>query len=604
MSTKRKLELLAEMSLCRCGSCDACLERAALVLQRAFLLRDAVVNAVAWQNVRKLEGLLKSLLNFVPGKAALVATGLGRLLHDEGIWNGIDVPARGLLVAVRTKWRVDMAASEEVVVAKNLKWCGLVELKARPFLEAVAEISAWLLTVDIVPVDLHIARRVAILVVNAGFTNWQHLDGLVPTDLLSEEAPVCDAALLARAVAAAGVGASQARSRSFAAPGASTLGARPMVSADAMAVSFKPEVLQQADAAFEKEATDLGVAGLGTSLRPAQATLGLARARSLGLDVDSCLIHRATQLKLETQRKSLSSVAAGLKSWHAFAHAVLGYPASGTLPPRSAIDVMMYLTIFRVAETGSNYIGYVKWTCIHLGLGTSWFDDELKLTIKGAKKLAIRCGPTSAVQKQLLDDSTLAKLVVLADGRGLPRWSCLALLCWEFLLRVQSEALEMQAGVPGDATALAEGRHSGLWLDSSGALVLRLQRRKHRPRGSVLRRKCLCASVGRQLCVTHRLGDYIKACRPGEALFDFSANTFLGILKGLLEEVGVQYPQLYTLKTFRAGEATALAASGASLGQVLAAGEWRSRAVLDYVDEDVFDSGQLLNQSLDHSDCE
>ena len=60
----------------------------------------------------------------------------------------------------------------------------------------------------------------------------------------------------------------------------------------------------------------------------------------------------------------------------------------------------------------------------------------------------------------------------------------------------------------------------------------------------------------------------------------------------------------FTLKAFRAGKATALANSGAPLGQILAAGEWKSRAVLNYVDEDVFDGAQLVARELELSDCD
>jgi hypothetical protein len=476
-------------------------------------------------------------------------------------------------------------------------------LKAKPYLEAITEMMSWLKSVDVAPVESHIAKRLAIQIVNAGFTNWQHLDGLFPGDLLDLDAMPCDVALLSRAVDAARVAAKLARSRTFAAPSGVAL-PHALASADAFAASMRPEVLEQAEADFHKEAAELGAPGLGVTLRPAQAILALASARSVGRDVDTCLMHRASLLKLETRRKSLSVVASGLKSWHAFAHAVLGYPSSGTLPPRSSHDMMKFVTLFKVAATGANYVGYVRWTCVNLGLSVAWFDDELKLTLKGARKMAVRCGSTSAVARQLLDEVTLAKVVELADSRGLSEWSCLALLSWEFLLRVQSEALELQVGTPDDATALPSGRHSGLWLDSSGSLVLRLQRRKHRPMGSVLKRRCLCASVGPKRCVVHRAGQMLQSKPVGSPLFKFSAKQFLDILRSLLGEVGAQFPLLHTLKTFRAGKATALAEAGAPLGQILAAGEWKSKAFLNYVDEDVFDSVQFLSQAMENSDDE
>ena len=69
----------------------------------------------------------------------------------------------------------------------------------------------------------------------------------------------------------------------------------------------------------------------------------------------------------------------------------------------------------------------------------------------------------------------------------------------------------------------------------------------------------------------------------------------------MLTLLGVAKVQGYTLKAFRVGKATALAASGKSLGQILAAGEWRSFAFLSYVDTDVVDQAQLLDATLEAS---
>ena len=60
----------------------------------------------------------------------------------------------------------------------------------------------------------------------------------------------------------------------------------------------------------------------------------------------------------------------------------------------------------------------------------------------------------------------------------------------------------------------------------------------------------------------------------------------------------------FTLKSFRAGKANALAAAGLPLGQILAAGEWRCSAILNYVDEDTFDSFSFLHSICVNSDDE
>ena len=57
-------------------------------------------------------------------------------------------------------------------------------------------------------------------------------------------------------------------------------------------------------------------------------------------------------------------------------------------------------------------------------------------------------------------------------------------------------------------------------------------------------------------------------------------------------------------KAWRAGRATSMAAAGDSLGKILDHGEWRSKAVLAYIDESQVDATRLLMDSLEASDRE
>ena len=69
------------------------------------------------------------------------------------------------------------------------------------------------------------------------------------------------------------------------------------------------------------------------------------------------------------------------------------------------------------------------------------------------------------------------------------------------------------------------------------------------------------------------------------------------------EMIGHQTRYL-TWKAFRAGHATALALQGASIRHILAAGEWRSRTFLQFIDEDTIDAAEFLIATLDDSDSE
>ena len=59
-----------------------------------------------------------------------------------------------------------------------------------------------------------------------------------------------------------------------------------------------------------------------------------------------------------------------------------------------------------------------------------------------------------------------------------------------------------------------------------------------------------------------------------------------------------------TFQYFRAGGATHLAASGASAGQILAAGEWRTPAVVSYLNESEIGAQAVTVQLLEASDSE
>ena len=73
-------------------------------------------------------------------------------------------------------------------------------------------------------------------------------------------------------------------------------------------------------------------------------------------------------------------------------------------------------------------------------------------------------------------------------------------------------------------------------------------------------------------------------------------------LHHLLAILLVADPSRYTWKAFRAGKASAMAAAGQPLPKILQAGEWRSAAVLHYVDHDLLDAAAFLQELSDDDD--
>ena len=84
----------------------------------------------------------------------------------------------------------------------------------------------------------------------------------------------------------------------------------------------------------------------------------------------------------------------------------------------------------------------------------------------------------------------------------------------------------------------------------------------------------------------HRLRAWALERRlaPGQRLFSFSQSDATRKLRRGLKVIGVDGAELYTPKLLRAGKATEMAAQGFTLAQNLDAGEWKSRAVHNYID--------------------
>ena len=197
----------------------------------------------------------------------------------------------------------------------------------------------------------------------------------------------------------------------------------------------------------------------------------------------------------------------------------------------------------------------------------------------------------------------IRRLIVLAWNSGDSSFGCLACLAYEFLLRVANEAVPLECGTPLEAVAkLPEDRHSGLWLDGE-SVCLKLRSRKHRPQGSLLIRNCNCAGQDgdSRLCPAHSL----QHLSPGSPLFpDLSASQAQRKLRRYLTLLQVPGAHTATLKCFRASKATYMADQGRPIHQILAAGEWRCAAILNYANEDSLDRGAVLLQSLEQSDEE
>ena len=136
------------------------------------------------------------------------------------------------------------------------------------------------------------------------------------------------------------------------------------------------------------------------------------------------------------------------------------------------------------------------------------------------------------------------------------RCACLFLLSYVFLLRLPSEALPAVAGK-------RPGQKPQSMLELHGEeLRLTLRKRKNKPQGSVLVRKCWCHESART-CPVHVLGPIVVAAAPGSPLFGgLTAAKASHTLKLMLKEIGVAGAERFRTHDMRRGHARDLQLSG------------------------------------------
>ena len=303
----------------------------------------------------------------------------------------------------------------------------------------------------------------------------------------------------------------------------------------------------------------------------------LAEAQAAGVAVIDTLRHKADLTMLSSGKHSLASMRSGVRSWCAFSTLVLGTDPRCTVPPASVDQVLCWLSVFQVSGTALNYAGHLHKFCCFKTVWSAWYQSP---------------------QMDLWR-----------------RWS---------LLRVPSEAIPLQAGAPNELTvqSLPGGRHSSVVVLEDKVEVV-LARRKHRPRGSVMTRGCMCRidvvtmkpireapRSWSQICPLCCTRKFLQqwALQLGQRLIPVSSGDFMRAVRTAAGAKGVSQVALLRSKTFRTGMATQLALLNMPLATLLQGGEWRSRAYLAYVSADSVDAQcfvkTMCEQELDGSDEE
>ena len=160
----------------------------------------------------------------------------------------------------------------------------------------------------------------------------------------------------------------------------------------------------------------------------------------------------------------------------------------------------------------------------------------------------------------------------------------------------------MMVGDERDTASLPANKHSGIWVDRNKRATLKFLKRKHRPRGSFQQRLHSCFGDRAKVfcCLTCRLEVALKGFRYGDILFEEKPAELMRMIKSESHVLSMEANNL-TWKSFRVGHAIHLATTGSDLGQIMAAGEWRSAAFAAYDDPNSLDTAVFLNQTMERS---
>lgn len=292
-----------------------------------------------------------------------------------------------------------------------------------------------------------------------------------------------------------------------------------------------------------------------------------------------------------SSKRSVASVRSGLLCWVNFAGRVMG-KVGRELPP-SLDGLLAWSNLFRCSATFGNYLSHVRLACEIARVSTDVFDHP-SLT-RAKRSIDKRCLFQSR-SKQFIGFDLLTSLVEssVADGQGLE--AALYVLAYAFLLRVPSEALPI---LVSPSTVEVENEKSVLSCDGV-VLRLRLAFRKNQARPTTMERACWCARTP-LTCPVHMAWPLLAQCTRN--VRPFTRFTPAYVLRQLRLRLSLEVADAMSFRThdLRRGHARDLQNSGASLAEVLRAGQWRSPAFMSYLDVNALERDVVVQAHVDDS---
>ena len=134
--------------------------------------------------------------------------------------------------------------------------------------------------------------------------------------------------------------------------------------------------------------------------------------------------------------------------------------------------------------------------------------------------------------------------------------------------------------------------------------VLRLNTRKNGITGSVLLRACWCKQCTKT-CPVHVLWKYFVPMPVGSSPFAWTDGKHANdVLRACCAAVKEKKASSFRCHDFRRGHTEDMKAAGATLKQILDAGQWSSPRFLAYIDVNTLERDVVVSAHLDESDDE
>ena len=291
---------------------------------------------------------------------------------------------------------------------------------------------------------------------------------------------------------------------------------------------------------------------------------------------------------------ALMSARSGMRAWLSFCRGFLG--RVGEVFPPEIDDLLAWSRLFRHEKTFGNYVSYVRLACEVVAKPTDVFNHP---SLKRAKLAIAKRGLFARRQPRFIQLELVGRMVsrMLVASELLE----LVMLCgmsYAFLLRVPSE------GLPVAAHGSTNARLPVFSIRGDTA-QLYLPKRKNRSSPSTLYRKCWCKKCP-MTCPVHIVGKYFMKLKWGTQPFQrMRPDTVMRDLRRLLMQLHVPEAVEYRTHDLRRGHAEDLRQGGSTLGEILRAGDWKSPAFLQYLDQDQLERDRTAEAHMvDSSDDE